>query len=182
MLMRTLGSPSRFVFMMLTCALAASAAPGGAAAQTQPAQVSPNAYSISGWRVECSSRNNVLSCQLVDQVLARANNGVIAGISVLQAGEGKTPTMVVQVPLGVSIADGVRVGIGSNEQLLPFISCYGSGCFARGAIGDPLLSQMRDAKQPLSVSYSTFDGNMNKQNVRITLPLDGFAVAYDKLK
>lgn len=180
--MRTLCSPSRFAITISAAALLAAAAPAGTAAQTQPTQVSPNAYSISGWRVECSSRNNTLSCQLVDQVLTRANNGVIAGISVLQAGDAKTPTMVVQVPLGVGVADGVRIGIGSDEQLLPFISCYGNGCFARGTIGNPLLSEMRDAKQPLSISYSTFDGNMNKQSVRITLPLDGFAVAYDKLK
>lgn len=155
----------------------------GALAQAQTTQVAPNAYSISGWRVDCSSRNNALSCRLVDQVLARANNGIIAGLSIVQTGDAKTPTMVVQVPLGAAVADGVRVGIiGGSEQTLPFVSCYNSGCFARGAIADALLSQMRDAKQSLSVSYATYDGSMNKQNVRITLPLDGFAVAYDKLK
>lgn len=152
-------------------------------AQAQTTQVSPSAYSISGWRVECSSQSNALSCQLVDQVLARANNGVIAGISVMQAGAAKTPTIVVQVPLGSALDQPIRVGFnGGPEQQLTFVSCYSSGCFARGTIGGALLAQMRDAKQPLSVSYATLDAAFNKQTVRITLPLDGFAVAYDKLK
>jgi invasion protein IalB len=152
-------------------------------AQAQTQQVSPNAYSISGWRVECSSQSNALACQLIDQVTARANNGVIAGISVVQAGTAKTPTLIVQVPLGAALDQSVRVGFnGGAEQMLPFVSCYNNGCFARAGLQDSLLAQMRDGKQPLSVSYSTYDANMNKQSIRITLPLDGFAVAYDKLK
>jgi invasion protein IalB len=119
----------------------------------------------------------------VDQVLARANDSVLAGISMVRAESTKTVTMIVQVPLGVAVSDGVHVGLsGTEEQTLAFVSCYNNGCFARGTLSDALLSQMRDAKQPLAVSYSAFDGNMNKQNIRITLPLDGFAVAYDKLK
>lgn len=154
---------------------------GTAQAQTQ--QVSPNAYSISGWRVECSSQSNALACQLIDQVTARANNGVIAGISVVQAGAAKTPTLVVQVPLGAALDQSVRVGFNSGaEQMVPFVSCYNNGCFARATLQDSMLAQMRNAKEPLSVSYSTYDANMNKQSIRITLPLDGFAVAYDKLK
>lgn len=155
----------------------------GGLAQAQTQQVSPSAYSISGWRVECSSQSNALACQLIDQVTARANNGVIAGISVVQAGAAKTPTLVVQVPLGAALDQSVRVGFNSGaEQMVPFVSCYNNGCFARAALQDSMLAQMRNAKEPLSVSYSTYDANMNKQSIRITLPLDGFAVAYDKLK
>lgn len=167
----------------LAAAIFAALIPTHGVAQTQATQVSPSAYSISGWRVECSSGNNALSCQLVDQVLARANNSVIAGISVLQTGTAKTPTIVVQVPLGVAVSDGVHVGLnGGDAETLSFVACYSNGCYARGTLSDAMLSQMRGAKQPLSVSYAAFDGSMNKQNVRITLPLDGFAVAYDKLK
>jgi len=153
------------------------------AAQAQTQQVSPSAYSISGWRVECSSQSNALACQLIDQVTARANNGVIAGVSVVQAGATKTPTIVVQVPLGAALDQPISVGLnGGAQQTVPFVSCYNNGCFARAALQDSLLAQMRDAKQPLSLSYSTYDASMNKQSIHITMPLDGFAVAYDKLK
>lgn len=166
---------------VFACIALASVIPAGA--QTQTTQVSPSAYSISGWRVECSSRNNALSCQLVDQVLARANNGVIAGITVQQSSDGKTPVMIVQVPLGAAVDQPVRVGFSNGtQQALPFVSCYANGCFARATISDALLSAMRDPKQSLSVSYATYGDSMNKQTVRIMLPLDGFAVAYDKLK
>lgn len=169
------------VFLFTGIGAAMACAP--AAAQTQTTQVSPSAYSISGWRVECSSQNNALACQLVDQVTARANNGVIAGVSVMQAGAAKTPTIVVQVPLGTALDEPIRLGLnGGAEQELTFVSCYNSGCFARGTLSDAMLTQMRDTKQTLSLSYAALNGTMNKQSIRITLPLDGFAVAYDKLK
>jgi invasion protein IalB len=155
----------------------------GSSAQAQTTQLPASAYSISGWRVECSSQSNALACQLIDQVVARANNGVIAGLSVQQVGAAKTPTLIVQVPLGAALDQPVRVGFNAGTaQSVPFVSCYNNGCFARAALQDSMLAQMRDAKQPLSVSYSTYNANMQKQNINITLPLDGFAVAYDKLK
>jgi invasion protein IalB len=165
--------------LLLTLAVAV----GGVAQAQTSQQIAPNAYTISGWRVECASQSSTLSCQLIDQVTARANNGVIAGITVAQAGAAKTPTIVVQVPLGAALDQPVRVGFnGGVEQTLPFVSCYNNGCFARATLQDSLLAKMRDAKQPLALLYSTYDANMNKQTIRITLPLDGFAVAYDKLK
>ena len=165
-------------------AVALVAVPQGAApAQSQTTQIAPSAYSISGWRLECSSQSNALSCQVVDQVVARSNNAVITGISIVQAGPAKTRTIVVQLPLGVALDQPVRVGFNAGpEQMLPFVSCYNNGCFARATLGDALFAQMRSAKQPLSVSYANLDGSLNKQNIRVTLPLDGFAVAYDKLK
>lgn len=154
-----------------------------APARSQTTQVSPSVYSISGWRLECSSERTALSCQVLDQVLARANNAVIAGISVREAADGKTPLLIVQVPLGVAVDQPVRVGFsGGAEQTLPFVSCFTNGCFARAPLGDALLSAMRTAKQPLSLTYANLDSSMNKQSIKVTLPLDGFAVAYDKLK
>ncbi|HET7814144.1 MAG TPA: invasion associated locus B family protein [Candidatus Baltobacteraceae bacterium] len=169
-------------FLAIT-ALVAAPLTAAAQAQTPMTQVSPSAYSISGWRVECSSRANALACQLVDQVTARANNGVLAGIAITQTGDAKAPTIVVQVPLGAALDAPVRLGFNAGaEQTIAYVSCYNNGCFARGTIDDTMLAQMRDAKQPLALSYSNYDNNMNKQTIRITLPLDGFAVAYGKLK
>lgn len=162
---------------------AASLIAGALLLQGQTAQVSPSAYSISGWRVECATQSSALSCQLIDQVVERANNGVIASISVMQAGDKKTPMMVVQIPLGAALETPVQVGFeGGPQQTLPFFSCYSNGCFASDRLNDTILTQMRGAKQPLAVSYATLDRSMNRQTIRITLPLDGFAVAYDKLK
>lgn len=171
----------RNAIIALSAALLAAAAQ--APAQSQTTQVPSSAYSISGWRLECSSERTALSCQVLDQVFARANSAVIAGVSVREAADGKTPVLIVQVPLGVAIDQPVHVGFsGGAEQVLPFVSCYANGCFARAPLGDTLLTAMRTAKQPLSLTYANLDSNLNKQSIRVTLPLDGFAVAYDKLK
>ncbi len=161
---------------------AAAVLPASAAAQ-QSTQVPPSAYTISGWRVECGSQNNALACQALDQITARANNSIIAAISVTQPKNAKTPMISVQVPLGVALDGGVHVGFASGaQQVIPFVACYANGCFAQANISDQLLAQMRSAAQPLSMLYATYDANLNKQEIRISLPLNGFAVAYDKLK
>jgi invasion protein IalB len=145
-------------------------------------QVSPAAYTISGWRLECATQNSVLSCQVLNQVLARSNSAVIAAISV-QQGAAKTPVLVVQVPLGVAIDQPVKVAIQNGAtQMLPFFSCYGNGCFARAPLDDALLTAMRTSKQPLSLTYANLDSALNKQSINVTLALDGFSQAYDKLK
>jgi invasion protein IalB len=162
--------------LVLLLAMAQGQTPG-------TAQVSPTAYTISGWRLECATQSGALSCQVLNQVLARSNNAVIAAISVQQSGAAKAPVLIVQVPLGVAIDEPVKVEIQNGaSQMLPFLSCYGNGCFARAPLGDALLAGMRDSKQPLSVTYQNLDATFSKQSINVTLALDGFSQAYDKLK
>jgi invasion protein IalB len=161
----------------------------GAAADAQsptpaPAtQVPPAQIVISGWRLECNTVAGSLQCLLLDQVTARSNNAVISAISIRRANDGKSSAMVVQVPLGTAVDDAVRVGFENGAvQTLPFYTCNRSGCFARAAVGEPVLSAMRAAKQPLRIAYETLDTNGAKQTVTISLGLDGFSSAYDRLR
>jgi invasion protein IalB len=164
----------------------ASAAPLPAVApvaQASPGQPSSPQISISGWRLECNAPGgNKLFCQLLDQVSVRSNGAVLAAISVHQAGGSKVPTMLLQVPVGIAVDDGVRVSVqGSTGQTLPVVTCNRDGCFAQAQTGATLLEAMRTAKQPLRIVYSVLDANGGKQAITITLSLDGFSTVYDRL-
>ena len=138
---------------------------------------------ISGWRLECDSRSGPLACQLIDQVTARSNNAVISAISLHVDAMTKGPIMVVQVPLGIAVEDAVRVGFENGAvQTLPIYTCNRNGCFARAQAGEPVLSAMRAAKQPLRIAYESLDSNAAKQTITITLGLDGFSAAFDRLR
>jgi invasion protein IalB len=147
------------------------------------AQVPQAEISISGWRLECDSLGGALQCHLLDQVTARGNNAVISAITIRRQSAANAPVMVVQVPLGIAVDNAVRVGFENGAvQTLPFFTCNRNGCFARAQVGEPVLSAMRAAKQPFRIAYETLDANGEKQTVTITLGLDGFSSAYDRLR
>lgn len=173
----------RFFAACLGTAIALLGTPAGA--QTPPAtatQVSPAAYVVSGWRVECATAGSALACQALDQVTARANNGVIASVSITLAPDGKTPYVLVTTPLGVAVDSSIRMTMPSGpNQTLAFLTCNGNGCFGRAALSDSMLTAMRSTNQTLTITYDSLNGNLVKQSISITLALDGFPAAYNKL-
>lgn len=168
----------RLVLFAVLSTAAEAQTPGPTPAQVPPAQIS-----ISGWRLECDSLGGGLQCQLIDQITARGNNAVISAISVRRTSDAGMPVMIVQVPLGIAVDDAVRVGFENGAvQTLPVFTCNRNGCFARAQIGEPVLSAMRGAKQQLRVAYQNLDANGGKQTVTISLALDGFPSAYERLR
>jgi len=151
-------------------------------ATPSPTNVSPATFVVSGWRLECASTSGALACQVLDQVTSRANNAVIASVSVSLGSDGKTPFAVVQTPLGVAVDSPIHLATASGvNQTLTFLTCTGGGCFARAPLTDAMLSAMRTANQTLTITYDALNGVSAKQSIATTLPLDGFTAAYSKL-
>lgn len=171
------------VGVLLAAVLSAARADAQTSTPLPTAQVPAAQIAISGWRLECDSRSGPFACQLVDQVTARSNNAVIIAISLHVDAMTKSTLMVVQVPLGIANENAVRVGFENGAvQTLPIFTCNRNGCFARAAAGEPVLSAMRAAKQPLRIAYETLDANNAQQTITTSLSLDGFATAFDRLR
>lgn len=152
------------------------------AAPTTTQQVPQAQISISGWRLQCDSSGGALQCALLDQVTARGG-GAISTISITRPADAAAPSALVQVPLGIALADGIRLGFENGAvQTLSVFTCNRNGCFARAPLGEPTLAAMRAAKLPLRIAYESLADNGAKQTVTITLALDGFAAAYDRLR
>ena len=145
-------------------------------------QVPAAQVSISGWRLQCSSAGAQLNCTLIDQV-TQANGAQIMTISVVRPSASAPPTAVVVVPLGMAIAGGVRLGFENGAvQALRIITCTRLGCVGRAQLGEPALAAMKAAKAPLRIAYDALAANGAAQTVTISLGLDGFAAAYDRLR
>lgn len=168
--------------MLLAFAATAQAQTPAPSAPAGATQVPPAVYVVSGWRVECASPGGALACQVLDQVTSRANNTVIASVSVTLGSDGKTPYAIVQTPLGVAVDSPVRMATPNGaKQTLTFLTCTGAGCFARAPLSDAMLAAMHSANQTLTVTYDALNGISAKQSVTTTLALDGFTAAYGKL-
>lgn len=148
-----------------------------AAAQNPPAPPADKPP-VTAWRVECSNDGKTLDCRAVQQVVQRETNQVVAVVSVRVPADTKKPTALLQIPLGILVTEPstLKIDEGQAEKFV-IQTCTQQGCFAGGALPDPLLAAMRTGRE-LKVSFS----NLNKQTVIVAMPLAGFALAYDKIK
>jgi len=148
---------------------------GAAAAEQTTASI---AAVGSNWRVECSSDGQVLDCRAVQQVIARENQQLVAGLTVRVPAETKKPVMMVQMPLGVLVSEAVDLSVDEGKpERFNIQTCNQQGCFVGTPLADVLLAAMRTGKQ-LRIVFQ----NANKQAITVTMPLAGFALAYDKVK
>lgn len=132
----------------------------------------------SNWRVECSSDGHTLDCRAVQQVVTRENKQLVAGLTVRVPAETKKPVMMVQMPLGILVSEGVDFVIDEGKpERLNIQTCNQQGCFVGTVLAEAVIAAMRAGKQ-LRIVFQ----NANKQAITVTMPLAGFALAYDKVK
>jgi invasion protein IalB len=132
----------------------------------------------SGWRVECTNDGKALDCRAVQLVVLRDNQQLVAGLAVRVPGDSKKPVMMVQMPLGVIVSEAVELIIDDGKpEKFNIQTCTSQGCFVGTPLADTLLAAMRSGTR-LRIVFQ----NANKQAVTVTMPLSGFALAYDKVK
>jgi invasion protein IalB len=131
-----------------------------------------------GWRLECTNEGKALDCRAFLQAVQRDSNQVVTGVTIRVPPETKKPVMMIQLPLGILVAEpmSIRVDQGNPERLA-IQTCTPSGCYAGSPLSDKLLEAMRSGKQ-LIIAFQ----NNNKQTVSVDLPLAGFTPVYEKLK
>jgi invasion protein IalB len=148
-------------------------------AQTDAKAQNPgNASALSGWRVECASEGKTFECRALQQLVQRDSNQLVAGITIRVPPETKKPVMMVQLPLGILVAEPMTMKVDEGQpERLAIQTCTPSGCYVGSALSDGLLAAMRSGKQ-LKIAFQ----NNNKQTVSVDMPLAGFVPAYEKIK
>lgn len=154
----------------LLATLAAIATLGGASAQD-----------VAAWRVECTGDGKALDCRAVQQLFQRVQNQgdrLLVAVLVRRPPDAKTAQMTMQLPLGVNLTEAIRVRVdGGAPERQPIQTCTNVGCFVSMSVNDKFLAAMRTGKELKLTVYDT-----NKKPVEMSLPLLGFALAYDKVK
>lgn len=168
-------------FALASCAAFVAAALTLPAAAATPAPASsPAPFTAGGWRVECAANNQktmTMDCQATQQIVNNATGQVLMAVAVRMSADGKNPVMLLTLPLGMAVQKPVKVTIGSEKAMsYPIQACTQSGCLAGEDLTDAQITALR-TQTLLHIAYSELNG----QIITVTLPLAGFAAAYDKI-
>jgi invasion protein IalB len=150
-----------------------------APAAQPPAQNSPMpSDGGTGWRVECANDGKALDCQTVNKVSQRESGQVVTAVAIRIPPDTKKPVLMVQVPLGIQVNQQVSVQVDEGKtERHPIQTCAQNGCFVAVPVADQVIGALRGGKT-LKVAFHSVNG----QTITVTMPLGGFALAYDKIK
>jgi invasion protein IalB len=80
-----------------------------------------------------------------------------------------------RVPVGVSLPDGVAVGVENADAFnVPYSACHRVGCFAPFDLTDELVDQMKKAGKITAVAQT-----VSKQALNLNFSTNGFPSAYE---
>jgi invasion protein IalB len=184
------------VLQLLCAALAAAAVSITPAAAQRPATQAPTPQAPAaqapaqnttspmpsdggtGWRVECANDGKALDCQTVNKVSQRESGQIVAAVAIRVPPDTKKPVLMVQLPLGIQVTEQVSVQIDEGKtERYPIQTCAQNGCFVATPVADAVVGALRGGKN-LKVAFQS----LTKQTITVTMPLGGFALAYDKIK
>lgn len=134
--------------------------------------------SVAAWRVECTGDGKVLDCQAIQQLVRQEGQArqLVAQFSARLAADTKQPVLLMQLPLGINVAEPFQLRVDSaSADRYPLQTCTGTGCFASVPLSDKLVSTMRTGTT-LKITVQ----DTNKRSINIDVPLLGFGLAFDK--
>lgn len=152
----------------------------GAAGIGLAAAAEPAPAAAPGWTGNCEApaRAAPLDCHIEQRAVLAGSGQLVAAITIRVPGDSRKPLLMIRLPLGLSLAGGVTLDVdGAGTRALPLQTCDGGGCYAGAPLPPELLAAMRGGRV-LDIVFAGLD----KNPVRIGLPLDGFAEAFDAVK
>lgn len=134
-----------------------------------------DAAAVGAWRVECGGDGKILECRAIQQLIAQESKQLVVQAAA-RLGADKVPTLSLQLPLGINVAEPVVLKVdGGREEKVPIQTCTATGCFVSLPLKDPLLAALRTGQQ-LKIALQ----DTNKRTINLDLPLLGFGLAFDK--
>jgi invasion protein IalB len=131
---------------------------------------------LAAWRVECSGDGKALECRAFQQMVQ--DKQLVAQITVRVPPDSKSPVMMIQLPLGLNVAEPVELKVDNGQPDRQRIqTCTSTGCFAGSTLNDKFVSSMRSGTY-LKVAFQ----DSAKKAIAFDIPLLGFGLALDKIK
>jgi invasion protein IalB len=155
--------------------------PARTTAAPPPADAAPAAApSQPGWSVGCTSAGRAapLECAMEQTAVLTKTGQLVVMVNVRVPSDTHVPIILAQLPLGLNLPGGIKLQVDDGKTAdLQIQTCENRGCFASSQIGPDLLTALQSGKQ-LKLSFQ----NLSKEAITIPMPLNDFAVAYDKIK
>jgi len=155
--------------------LALGLAAGGALAQEEGQMQ----VQFTGWTTSCTAANRAAAadCVLVQRANL-ANGQQFIGLTIRVPGETRAPVMLLQLPLGLDLQQGLALSVdGTDTPEPPVQTCEANGCFAGGPLDPALLTAMQ-AGGNLQISFQNTRGG----TISVPVPLTGFTAAYQSIQ
>ncbi len=151
-----------------------------AQAPAQPEIPPQNQARVTGWVARCvgSARAAAPDCVAEQDMTLITTNQTVMAVVVRIAPDTRAPTIQIQLPHGTWLPGGVKLRTDTGVGLdLAFQMCDARGCFTGNPVTPELLTALKSAKQLIATVQ-----NMARQAQVITMPMDGFAAAYEKIQ
>ena len=161
-----------FVFLGIATASAQQSGTGEGASKTQNIQTAET-----GWQVVCRAANQErtkLGCSLIHETYSAQDRVRLTSVEIIKA--EKNRTMIVSVPQGVSLKEGIEFGIdGAKQNVLPYSHCANNTCFATLELTDAAVNGLKKGKA-LGLSFLDLQGS----KIKTDIPLSGFVQSLAK--
>jgi invasion protein IalB len=135
------------------------------------------------WTVRCSTAAGPPPqkfCDMEQLSHLQSKEQPFSRLAISRPEKGKPIALIVQVPVNVWLATGIRIEIGGKDARppAPFTHCGPAGCFAKIALTDDVQKRFRAGTEPGRVVYK----NAAQRDVTIPLSFKGFGQAFDALE
>lgn len=154
--------------------------PGAALDEKRPPLEANGKAIEQGWAAKCTSaaRNADVDCAATQRLALAATGQLLASVALSVPAETRKPQMIIQVPLGLFLPAGIVLTTDdSAPEKAEIQTCDANGCYARLSVTDGMIKRLGEAKTLKLV----FKGN-TKQDLSVSVPLDGFTEAWSKVK
>jgi invasion protein IalB len=161
------------VVLGLAVGLAAVIAPRADAQQSTTA-------TYEDWTVRCVTSAGSppqKSCDMEQLSYGQTKDRPFSRVAIVRRDKDKQVSLVIQVPVNVWIATGVRVEIGGKDigAPTPFARCGPAGCFVEIGLSAEAQKQFRTATEPGRILYK----DAAQQDVAVPLSLKGYGQAFE---
>jgi invasion protein IalB len=151
----------------------------GAAPEAAPA-TTENQPSGPVWASRCASdgRQSGLDCTLEQSIFEAKSRQLLMQVVVRVPPDTRKPVLIIQLPLGLFLPAGVTLKFDDGKPgRYDVQTCDQKGCILQVPVSNEMLQEMAKSKQ-MAVSFQ----NLSKQDIGVPVSLNGFIVAYDKIK
>jgi hypothetical protein len=130
-----------------------------------------------GWQVICRAMGQdrtKLGCSLLHETYSQQDRARVMAIEIVKG--DKARSLIVTVPQGVSLKEGVDFAIdGAKQAQLSYSHCANNSCFAVLELTDAMVNTLKKGK----LLEMTFQ-DLQSSRLKTDIPLTGFAVALAK--
>ena len=130
------------------------------------------------WTVRCEEpADGVRQCIMLQNLVLIGGGQPVLQFSIGLAPADATPTVLISLPLGISLPPGISIRIDAGKTAtFPVERCEPVGCQAGMRLRPATVEQLRAGEQ-LEITF--YDGE--RQPILVPLPLTGFSAAFEQL-